>query len=81
LVMNLSNTEAQKLEIIRWVTELEDETAIERLVFLKEQAGKGEWWDEISNEEKASIERGLADVKAGRVTPHKKVKKLYAKWL
>ncbi|MDZ7625471.1 MAG: hypothetical protein U5J96_13640 [Ignavibacteriaceae bacterium] len=34
-----------------------------------------DWWDEISETEKASIERGLEDVKAGRIIPHEKVKK------
>lgn len=40
-----------------------------------------DWWDEISQEEKSSIEKDLADIKAGRVIPHSKVKKIYAKWL
>lgn len=40
-----------------------------------------DWWDEISETEKASIERGLEDVKAGRIIPHEKVKKMYQKWL
>jgi hypothetical protein len=40
-----------------------------------------DWWDEISEEEKASIERGLADVKAGRIVPHDEVRKKYLKWL
>jgi predicted transcriptional regulator len=40
-----------------------------------------DWWDEISEAEKSSILRGLEDIKAGRVVPHEKVKKLYLKWL
>jgi hypothetical protein len=78
--MSLTNTETQKLEIIKWVTDLKDETTLERLKALKEQP-QADWWDEISEAEKVSIGRGLADIKAGRVTAHKKVKKLYAKWL
>ncbi len=40
-----------------------------------------DWWDEISEAEKASILRGIEDVKAGRVIPHEVVMKKYMKWL
>ena len=76
------NVEKEKLEIIKWVTELKDNTAIERLKMLREKPKKGlDWWDEITNEEKAAIDKGLEDIKAGRVSPHKEAKKLYEKWL
>lgn len=78
--MRISSRESEKLEIIKWVTELKDETTLERLKALKKSKNK-DWWDEITQAEKESIERGLADIKAGRVTSHKEVKKLYAKWL
>ena len=34
-----------------------------------------DWYDDLTEEQKASIERGRADVKAGRVTAHKEVQK------
>lgn len=40
-----------------------------------------DWWNEISEAEKASIERGLEDIKAGRVVSHEEVRKKYLKWL
>jgi len=40
-----------------------------------------DWWDEISEAEKASIDRGLDDIKHGRVSPHEEVRKKYEKWL
>jgi len=42
---------------------------------------KTDWWSEISDKEKASIERGIEDANHGRVIPHETVKKLYVKWL
>lgn len=42
---------------------------------------ENDWWDEISEEEKASIKRGIKDVKEGRVMPHEDVMKKYNKWL
>ena len=39
----------------------------------KEAIIEADWWNEISDKEKASIERGLKDVKAGRVYTHEQV--------
>jgi predicted P-loop ATPase/GTPase len=75
------NVEKEKLEIIKWVTGLKDNTAIERLKMLREKPKKTDWWDEIIDEEKAAIDKGLEDIKAGRVKPHREAKKLYEKWL
>jgi hypothetical protein len=75
------NPEKEKLEIIKWVTDLSDDTALERLRLLRMQPKKVDWWEHISEEERAAIEKGIEDVKAGRVKPHKEAKKLYEKWL
>ena len=75
------NIEKDKLEIIKWVATLKDETSIERLKMLKDSRGDVDWWGEISDAEKRAIEKGLEDIKAGRVKSHKQVKKLYEKWL
>jgi predicted transcriptional regulator len=36
-----------------------------------------DWWQELSEEQKRGIERGLRDIDAGRVTPHDQVKGAY----
>ena len=75
------NIEKEKLEIIRWVTSLKDDSAIEKIKMLRDNPKKLDWWNEISTEEKNAIAKGLEDIKAGRVKPHKEAKKLYEKWL
>lgn len=75
------NIEKEKLEIIKWVTGLKDDSALERLKLLRKNTMKSDWWDEISEEARISIDKGLEDVKAGRVSSHKEAKKLYEKWL
>ena len=40
-----------------------------------------DWWDDLPAKAKESVERGLKDIEAGRVTPHKEVMKKYKKWL
>jgi TRAP-type C4-dicarboxylate transport system substrate-binding protein len=39
---------------------------------LNSKASK-DFWDDLSEEDKKSIDRGLADVKANRVKPYKEV--------
>lgn len=73
--------EKDKLEIIKWITTLKDEASIEKLRMLMNSTTKFDWWKEISEEELSSIEKGLEDIKAGKMRPHKEVKKLYEKWL
>ena len=75
--------EKDKLEIIKWVTTLEDKSAVERLKLYKESemdAG-ADWADDLSKEERIAIEEGLSDIEAGRTKPHSKVKSMYGKWL
>jgi hypothetical protein len=52
------NFEKDKLEIIKWVTGLKDRTAIERIMMLKERPKKTDWWDQITEEERAAIDMG-----------------------
>jgi len=75
------NLEKDKLEIIKWVTTIKDDTSIERLKMLRDHPKDLDWWDETTNEIKDAIDKGLADIKAGRVKPHKEVRKMYEKWI
>lgn len=46
-----------------------------------EDSPEEDWYDELSEAEKKSIELGLKDIEQGRVVAHSEVKKLYEKWL
>lgn len=76
--MNIQN---EKLKLIEWIASLQDDSIIERIKLLKMQHSPKDWWDEISDEEKAAIEEGLKDIREGRVVPHEELKKRYEKWL
>ena len=74
------NLENKKLELIQWVAEAGEEYLIDEMLRLKNSQAK-DWWDEISEEEKAAIEAGLEDEKAGRLISHDKAVKSWEKWL
>ncbi len=70
--------EAIKLELIEWLAKLDDDETIQFLKLVKDSnASQNEWWQDLSDEHKAGIERGLRDVDAGKVTAHSKVKSKY----
>jgi hypothetical protein len=79
--MDALTVEKEKLEIIKWVTGLKDDSTIGKLKMLRKKPGNTDWWIEVTEEEKIAIDKGLADIRSGRVTPHKEAKKLYEKWL
>ncbi|MDR0737733.1 MAG: hypothetical protein LBF39_01515 [Prevotellaceae bacterium] len=76
------NVTTQKLDIIHWITELNDPATLGLLGNIKERSTcQQDWWNTLSAEEQTSIEQGLADAANGRTTPHSKVKKRYEHWL
>jgi predicted transcriptional regulator len=44
-------------------------------------AEQQDWWDEISEEQQQAIDKSLAEMKEGKLTPHNEVMKKYKKWL
>ena len=70
--------EAIKLELISWLSKLEDQETLEYLKVVKEtQEAGNDWWEELTEEQKRGIESGLNDVKEGRVITHEEVRKKY----
>lgn len=75
-----SNLQEKKLELIQWLSTLEDPAMIREIMKLRENDST-DWWDAISEEERISIEKGIEDADDGRLTPHTEVMKKYEKWL
>ena len=70
----------KKIELIQWLSTLNDESIIEKLMKFRENE-KTDWWKEISSEEKSSIEQGIKDADSGKLKPHSEARKKYEKWL
>ena len=79
--MNIElNIQNKKLELIQWLSTIEDSAIIEKIMDLRKRESK-DWWSSISESEKNSIEKGLEDADAGKLNPHTNARKLYEKWL
>lgn len=79
--MNIElNKQNKKLELIQWLSTIEDSTIIEKIMDLRKKESK-DWWNSISENEKESIEQGLKEADSGKLNPHSNARKLYEKWL
>jgi predicted transcriptional regulator len=58
-----------------------DEKTIKMVFAILEVDAEKDWWDDLSDDAKQSIERGLQDIENGKITPHEEVMKKYKKWL
>lgn len=69
---------ALKLELIEWLTRLEDNEIIHYLKIVKDSDSRGEdWWNGLTDEQKNGIERGLRDIDDGKTVSHEIVKQRY----
>ena len=61
-----------KIDLIHWLTELEDVNTLKQLQALKENL---DWWENISEEERLAVDEGLAQLDRGEGIPHEQVMK------
>lgn len=61
--------EARKLSIIEYLAEIEDEALIQQIEALLKPSV--DFWDELNEVQKASIRRGLEQLKNGQRTDYK----------
>jgi len=68
--------EAIKLELIEWLTKLDDDETIQYLKIVKDSKEEhSDYWDDLTDEQKLGIQRGLNDIDQGKVFPHDEVKR------
>jgi len=80
LFVETVNIQERKLELIQWLSVVDDIAVLDKIADLKDQETQ-DWWDDISGIERESIEIGIEQADSGKVRPHSAVKRLYEKWL
>lgn len=79
------NTDLQiqnkKLELIQWLSTIEDLNFLEKISDLISRENKKDWANEISDAERKSIEKGIAQADAVKLNPHSKAREIYGKRL
>jgi len=69
------NTSVAKLDLIHWITELQDISVLTQIKLIKENTHTA------SVAEMMSIERGMEDFQKEKIKSHLQVEKRYEKWL
>jgi predicted transcriptional regulator len=76
------NIQTEKLDLIEWISKLNDTMIIDKLRELKDDYSKSkDWWETLKKEEIDSINRGLKDFEEGRTHSHDTARKVYEKYL
>lgn len=66
--------QAEKLSLLEWLAGLNDPKTLKEFITLK-KSKEVDWWDEISEDEQAAINEGLAQLDRGEGIPHEQVMK------
>nr|NQU88882.1 hypothetical protein [Bacteroidota bacterium] len=68
------NVHAKKLELVQLILNTNEPLILKKIeeVFSRKRQ---DWWDEISDDEKAAIKKGLAEAENGELIPHADVMK------
>ena len=74
--LSIMNTYVAKLDLIHWITELQDVSVLTHIKSIKENMPVAS-----SVSEMVSVENGVKDFQNGKVRSHLQVKKRYEKWL
>lgn len=72
------DVETKKLDLIDWLVNLRDETIIEKVMDLKKDTA-ADWYDELPEAAKVSIQQGLNEAREGKLIAHDKVMEDFAK--
>ncbi len=78
--MSVANIQERKLELIQWLSLVDDDSLIERVAKVRDES-VSDWWNEISDAEKDSITKGIEQADAGQMKPHSDARAKYEKWL
>ncbi len=78
--MATTNLQERKLELIQWLSVIDDVSLIEKVAKVRDDS-VSDWWTEISEAEKESIAKGIEDADSGSLKPHSEARSKYEKWL
>lgn len=75
-----SDIQERKIELIQWLSLLDDVLLIDNVAKVRDES-VSDWWDEVSDAEKESIMKGIEQADAGQMKPHSDARAKYEKWL
>jgi hypothetical protein len=80
MTMHMKGVTALRKEVKRYI-DTADVKVLKMIHAMLEVEQESDWWDELSEDAKSSINRGLKQAQAGELTAHEVVMKKHRKWL
>jgi len=65
--MSIAKLNEIKLNLIAWINQISDADLISLLEGIRSSRSKGDWWDELSAQQKKIILSGLKDAETGNL--------------
>jgi len=65
--MSIAKLNEIKLNLIAWINQISDADLISLLEGIRSSRSKGDWWDELSAQQKRIILSGIKDAEAGNL--------------
>lgn len=78
---NSHSLSEDKLELINWISSLNNIGIIDNIKFIKNNYSKEDWYSLLSDFEKSEIEIGLNDIKNKNFVSEKQIREFNEKWL
>jgi hypothetical protein len=75
------NAEKLMRQEVKKYIDTADVKVVKMMHAMLEVDADNDWWDEMPDEIKASVEKSLIESENGKVTPHAEIKKRYQKWI
>jgi len=69
------NLQAKKLELVQLIINTRKPLTLKKVEEVLKREAESDWWDEISDSERQSIEKGLEEAEEGKLIPHSEVMK------
>lgn len=66
-------SEAAKLELIEWLTKINDKSLLDSLLLLKKSSESFDWADSLTENQRNLLSEGLEDIRKGRTVSNEKV--------
>lgn len=74
------NVEATKIELIQLLLKTQKESLLAKIKQVFEEESQSDWWDNLSDDEKEEIKKGLQQADRNEVVSHESAMKAFNKW-
>ncbi len=66
------NLETRKINLINWISTLQDEKTLEKMEKIQEE--RNDWWDNLNEEDKSAITDGISQLDSGKYMTRSQVR-------